>query len=51
MFAYQTNFNTALTKMFARMNPSADPVHFPEPQPLPVYPPLDTDDEEVECDA
>lgn len=52
MFAYQTKFNSALTEMFARMNPNAALVHFPEPRPVSVYPPPDTfNDEEVKNDA
>ena len=50
MFDSQTNFNIALSEMFTRMNPTADPVPFPEPHPLPVYPPPDDHDEEVNHD-
>lgn len=47
-FATQNAFNASLAEAFARPNPAtAEPFQFPNPQPLPAYPPSDLDVEEV----
>lgn len=47
MYATQNSFNQSLAEMFARLNPNAESFHFPAPQPLPAYPPFDSDVEEL----
>lgn len=39
---------STLVKMFARMNPTAKPVQFPEPPTLPVFLPSNSEDGEDE---